>query len=160
MVGTARCAVRTSQRDVPTTKKLQDSERILQFNLRFQLRLFFDYDTLNRAMLCRSRVINPNFLTSSQWCRHSFASRVNDVRSRAESETYGALLAPDDNRLARLICSYSARLVSCARSRCGRRSCRRCCFFGGGRAGLRKRQWRNQSANQSNNCSFHSDASY
>ena len=160
MVGTARCAVRTSERDVPTTKKLQDSERILQLNLRFQLRLIFDYHTLNRAMLCRSGVINPNFLTGSQWCRHSFASCVNNVRGRAESETYGALLAPDDNRLARLICSYSARFVSCVRSCCGRWSCRRCCFFGRGRAGLCKCQWRNQSANQSNNCSFHSDASY
>ena len=68
-------------------------------------------------MLSRSRVINPDFLAGSQWGRHSFASRVNNVRSRAESETYRALLAPDDNRLARLICSYRARLVSCARSR-------------------------------------------
>src|SRR6266550_4347729 len=88
--------------------------------LRIQLRLFFDYHTLNRAMLSRSRVINPDSLAGSQWGRHRFASRVNNVRSRAESETYRALLAPDDNRLAGLICTYSARLVSCARS-CFRR---------------------------------------
>ena len=69
-------------------------------------------------MLGRSGVINTDLLTCSQRRRHSLASRVNDVRSRAESETYRALLAPDDNRLARLICTYSASLVSCARSRC------------------------------------------
>src|SRR5204863_849426 len=98
-------------------------------------------------------------------------SRVNNVRSRAESETYWALLAPDDNRLAGLICTYRARLVSCVCSRlcrgcwsvrgcfgCRRRLSRRS-FFGRGRAGLCKRQWRNQSADQSNDCSFHSDAS-
>jgi hypothetical protein len=130
--------------------------------LRIQLRLFFDYDTLNRAMLSRPGIINPDFLAGSQWCRNSFASRVDNVRSRAESETYRALLAPDDNRLARLICSYSARFVSCARSClcCGRRFCRRCGFFGRGRAGLCKRQWRNQPADQSNDCSFHSDTSF
>ena len=77
--------------------------------LRIQLRLIFDYHTLNRAMFSRSRVINPDFLTGSQWCRHNFASRVNNVRSRAESETYRALLAPDDNRLARLICTLPCR---------------------------------------------------
>ena len=70
-------------------------------------------------MLSRSGIINPDFLAGSQRCRHSFASRVNNVRSRAESETYRALLASDDNCLARLIGSYRAGLVSCARSRRG-----------------------------------------
>jgi len=107
-------------------------------------------------MLGWSGVINTNLLAGSQWRRNNVASRVNNVRSRAESETYRALLAPDDNRLARLVSSYSACLVSCARSRCRRRSCRRCSFFGRGRAGLCKRQWRNQSADQSNDCSLHS----
>ncbi len=110
-------------------------------------------------MLRRPGVINPDLLASSQRGRNDFAGRVNNVRSRAECETYRALLAPDDNRLAGLICTYRARLVSCARSRGGRRSCRRS-FFGRGRAGLCKRQWRNQSADQSNDCSFHSDASF
>ena len=129
--------------------------------LRIQLRLFFDYHTLDRAMLGRPGVINTNLLAGSQWRCHSFTSCVNDVRRRAESETYRALLAPDDDRLARLICTYRARLVSCGRSRfrCGRRSCRRS-FFGRGRAGLCKRQWRNQPADQSNDCSFHSDSSF
>src|SRR5438094_1579773 len=142
-------------------KKLQDSERILQLNLRIQLRLIFDYYTLNGAMLGRPGVINPDFLAGSQWGHHSFASRVNNVRSRAKSETYRALLAPDDNRLAGLVCTYGARLVSCARGcfRCSRRSCR-CCFFGRSRAGLCKRQWRTQSADQSNECFLHSDASF
>ena len=67
-------------------------------------------------MLSRARVINTNFLAGSQWGCHSFASRVNDVRRRTESETYRALLAPDDDRLTRLIGRYRARLVSCARS--------------------------------------------
>ena len=112
-------------------------------------------------MLGRPGVINTNLLAGSQWRCHSLASCVNNVRRRAESETYGALLAPDDDRLARLICTYRACLVSCGRSRfrCGRRSCRRS-FFGCGRAGLRKRQWRNQPTDQSNDCSFHSDASF
>jgi len=54
-------------------------------------------------MLCRSRVINPNLLAGSQGGRYSFASGVYNVRSRAESETYRALFAPDDNGPARLI---------------------------------------------------------
>jgi len=158
MPGAVRCALRTSQRDVSITKKAAGFRRILQLNFANIARLIFDYDTLDRAMLSRSRVINADFLASSQWCCHSFTSRVNNVRSRAESETYRALLALDDNRLTRLICTYSTRLVSCARSclRCGRRSCRRCGFFGRSRAGLCKRQWRNQSADQSNDCSLHS----
>ena len=130
--------------------------------LRIQFRLIFDYHTLNRATLGRSRVINTNLLAGSQWSCHSLASSVNDVRSRAESKTYRALLAPDDNRLAGLICTYRARFISCARS-CfcrGRRSGRRCSFFGRGRAGLCKRQGRNQSADQSNDCSLHSHASF
>jgi len=124
--------------------------------LRIQLRLIFDYHTLNGAMLGRSSVIHTNPLTRSQRRRHSLAGRVNNVRSRAECETHRALLAPDDNRLAGLICCHCTRLVSCARSRCSRRSCRRCGFFGRGRTGLCKRQWRNQSADQSNDCSLHS----
>jgi len=35
------------------------------FSLRIQLRLFFDYDTLNRAMLSRPGIINPDFLAGS-----------------------------------------------------------------------------------------------
>ena len=129
--------------------------------LRIQLRLFFDYHTLDRAMLGRPGVINTNLLAGSQWRCHRLASCVNNVRRRAESETYRALLAPHDDRLTRFIGSYRSRLVSCGRSRfrCGRRSCRRS-FFGRGRAGLCKRQWRNQPADQSNDCSFHSDSSF
>jgi hypothetical protein len=129
--------------------------------LRIQLRLFFDYHTFDRAMLRRPGVINTNSLAGSQWRCHSFASCVNDVGRRAESKTYRTLLAPDDDCLAGLICTYRARLVSCGRSRFrrGRRSCRRS-FFGRGRAGLCKRQWRNQPTDQSNDCSFHSDASF
>jgi len=127
--------------------------------LRIQFRLFFDYHTLDRAMLRRPGVINTNPLTGSQWRCHNFARCVNDVRRRSESETYRALLAPDDDRLAGLICTYRARLVSCGRGCSGRRSRRRS-FFGRGRAGLRKRQWRNQPTDQSNDCSFHSDASF
>src|SRR5262249_33673830 len=109
-------------------------------------------------MLGRSGVINTNLLARSQRRRHRLASGVNNVSSRAESETYRALLAPNDNRLAGRICTYRARLVSCACCclRCGRWSVRCCCFFGRGGAGLCKRQWRNQSADQSNDCSFHS----
>jgi hypothetical protein len=127
--------------------------------LRIQLRLFFDYHTLDRAMLRRPGIINTNPLAGSQWRCHNFAGCVNDVRRRSESETYRALLAPDDDRLAGLICTYRARLVSCGRS-CGGRRSRRRGFFGRGRAGLCKRQWRNQPADQSNDCSFHSDASF
>jgi len=111
-------------------------------------------------MLRRTRVIDTNPLTGSQRRCHSVASGGNDVRSRTKSETYGALLAPNDNRLSGLIGSDRARLVSCACSRCGRRSCRRCGFFGRGRAGLCKRQWRNQPADQSNDCSLHFNASF
>lgn len=110
----------------------------------------------------RSRVINTDSLAGSQWGGHSFASRVNDVRRRAESKTYRALLAPDDDRLARFICTYRPCLVSCARGgfRCSRRSCRCCGFFSRGGAGLCKRQWRSQPADQSNDCFLHSDASF
>src|SRR6266481_6080000 len=112
-------------------------------------------------MLNRPCVIDTNSLPSSQWGRHSFASRVNDVRSRAQSETYRALLAPDDNRLAGLIRRYGTGLVSCACRGlcCGRWSRRRCRLFSRGRAGLCKRQRRNQAADQSNNCFLHSDPS-
>ena len=111
-------------------------------------------------MLGRSGVINTDLLAGSQRRCYSVASSVNDVRRRPESETYRALLASDDNCLARLVGCYCARLVSCARSRCSRRSRRRCSLFGRGGTGLCKRQWRNQSADQSNDCSFHSDASF
>ena len=113
-------------------------------------------------MLNRSRVINTNSLAGPQWSGDSFASSVDDVRRRAESETYRALPAPDDDRFARFIGRYRARLVSGARRclRCSRRSCRRCGFFSRGGAGLCKRQWRSQSADQSNDCFLHSDASF
>ena len=128
--------------------------------LRIQVRLIFHDHTFDRATLRRPGVINTNLLTGSQWRCHSLAGRVNNVRRRAQSKTYRTLLAPDDDRLTGLICTYRARLVSCARSCCcGRRSCR-CGFFGRGRTGLCKRQWRNQPADQSNDCSFHSDASF
>jgi len=112
-------------------------------------------------MLGRSGIINTNPLAGSQWSGHGLASRVNNVRSRAKRETYRALLAADDNGLAWLICGYCARLVSCGRSRFrySRRSCRRS-FFGRGRTGLCKRQWRNQPTDQSNDCSFHSYTSF
>ena len=126
---------------------------------RIRLRLIFDYHTFNRAMLSRSRVINTNLLAGSQRRCHSLASSVNDVRRRAESETYRALLTPDDDRLTRLIGSYCTGLVS--RSRLCRGCWSGCCgFFGRGRAGLCKRQRRSQPADQSNDCSFHSDASF
>ena len=151
-------AVRTSQRDVPTNKK---SRRIQNESCssisRIQLRLIFDYHPLNRAMLGRSGVINTNLLTGSQWSSHNLARRVNDVRSCAESETYRALLTPDDDRLPRLVGCYRAGLVSCVCSClcCSCWSRRRCSLFRR-RTGLCKRQWRNQSANQSNDYSFHS----
>jgi hypothetical protein len=88
------------------------------------------------------------------------ASRVNDIRSRAERETYRALLASDDDRLAGLIGRHRTSLISCAGSGCRCWSIRCRCFFGRSGAGLCKRQWRNQSADQSNDCSFHSDASF
>src|SRR5262245_6302280 len=103
-------------------KKLQDSERILQLNFcGIQLRLVFDYHTLDGAMLNWARVINTNSLAGSQRSCHSFARRVDNVRGGAQSETYRALLAPDDDRLTRLVGCYRAGLVSCARSRfcCG-----------------------------------------
>jgi len=112
-------------------------------------------------MLRRPSVINTNPLAGSQWRCHSLASCVNNVRGRAESETYRPLLAPHDDRLTRFIGSYRPRLVSRACSRlccCWSRRC--CCFFGRGRAGLCKRQWRNQPADQSNDCSFHYDSSF
>src|SRR5262249_24354845 len=118
MVGAARCAVRTSEGYIPTHKKaaeLQRNSAALVFAN--QLRLIFDYHSLNGAMLNRARVINTNFLARSQRRRHHFTGCVNDVRSRAQSETYRALLAPDDDRLARLIGSYRAALVSRACSR-------------------------------------------
>ena len=112
-------------------------------------------------MLGRSGVINTNLLTRAQRGCHGFASCINNVRSCAERKTYRALRAPDDNRFAGLICTYRARFISCTRRcfRCRRRSCRRS-FFGRGSAGLCKRQWRNQSADQSNDCSLHSYASF
>ena len=111
-------------------------------------------------MFGRPGVINTNLLACSQRGCHSVASRINNVRSRAESETYWALLAPDDYRLTRLISSYSARLVSCLCCGCSRWPIRCRSFFGRSRTGLCKRQWRNQSANQSNDCSLHSYASF
>ena len=113
-------------------------------------------------MLNRSRVINTNSLAGSQRSGDSFASSIDDVRRRAESETYRALPAPDDDRFARFIGRYRARLVCCARRclRCSRRSCRRCGFFSRGSASLCKRQWRSEPADQSNYCFLHSDASF
>ena len=142
-------------------KSCRIAAQFCSFSLANQLRLIFDYHALNGAMLNRARVINTNFLAGSQRGRHHFAGRVNNVRSRAKRETHRALLAPDDDRLARFIGSYSACLVSCACSgfRCGCGSVRCGCFFSRGRAGLCKRQRRNQPADQSNNCLLHSDAS-
>jgi hypothetical protein len=113
-------------------------------------------------MLNRSRVINTDSLAGSQWRCHSFASCVYDVRRSAQSETYRALLAPDDDRPARFIRRYGTSLVSCARSsfRCSCRSICCCGFFSRGGAGLCKRQWRSQPADQSNGCFLHSDASF
>ena len=160
MIRTARRAVRTSQRDVPAHKKsCRIAHNPAALSLRIRLRLIFNYHTLDRAMFGRARVIKTYLLAGSQRRCHSLAGCVNNVRRRAQSETYRALLASDDDCLAGLICTYRARLVSCARSRCSRRSCRRS-FFGRRRAGLCKRQWRNQSADQSNDCSFHSYASF
>src|SRR5436190_20321868 len=51
--------------------------------LRLQLRLIFDYHTLNGAMLRRPGIINPDSLAGSQRGRYDFAGRVNNVRSRA-----------------------------------------------------------------------------
>jgi hypothetical protein len=71
-------------------RKSDDKEKAAGFRenpaaqfLRIQLRLFFDYHTLDRAMLRRSGVINTNPLAGSQWRCHGFAGRVNNVRSRA-----------------------------------------------------------------------------
>ena len=113
-------------------------------------------------MLNRSGVINTDSLACSQWRCHSFASCIHDVRCSAQSETYGALLAPDDDRLARFIRRYRTCLVSCARSsfRCSCWLVCCCGFFGRGRAGLCKCQWRSQPADQSNDCFLHSDASF
>jgi len=113
-------------------------------------------------MLNRPRVINTDSLASSQWSGHNLAGRVNNVRCCAQRETYRSLLAPDYNRLTWLVCSYCAGFVGCA---CGgfRCSCWLVCcggLFGRRRASLCKRQWRNQPADQSNDCSFHSDASF
>ena len=71
-------------------------------------------------MLDWARVINPDSLAGSQWRCHNFAGRVNNVRRRAQSETYRALLAPDDDRLTRFVGGYRSRLVS----RAGSRLCR------------------------------------
>ncbi len=113
-------------------------------------------------MLNRSSVINTDSLASSQWSGHNLARGVNDVRRCAQRETYRTLLAPDDDRLARLIRRYRTRLVSCARSsfRCSCRSVCCCGFFSRGGAGLCKRQWRSQPADQSNDYFLHSDASF
>ena len=113
-------------------------------------------------MLSRSGVINTDLLTRSQRGCYDFASPINNVRSCTKGETYRSLLAPDDNRLAGLICTYRAGLVSCGRCCfcCGRRFRRRSSFFGRGRTGLCKRQRRNQSADQSNDCSFQCHASF
>jgi hypothetical protein len=113
-------------------------------------------------MLNRSRVINTDSLASSQWSGHSSASSINDVRRRADSETYRTLLTPDDDRLARFIRRYRTCFVSCARSsfRCSCWLVCCCGFFGRGRAGLCKRQWRSQPTDQSNDCFLHSDASF
>src|SRR5882757_975691 len=46
--------------------------------LRIQLRLFFNYHTLDSATLRRPGVINTNLLTGSQWGCHDFAGCVNN----------------------------------------------------------------------------------
>ena len=108
--------------------------------LRIQLRLIFDYHSLNRATLRWARVVNAYLLTGSQRRCHHFASGVNDSCGRAKREANRSLIAPNHNGLAGLIGSYCACGISRA---CGRlsRSCRfvGCCrFLGCGRAGLRK----------------------
>src|SRR6266487_6957125 len=97
---------------VSTEKSCRIQSESCSSILRIQLRLIFDYHTLDRSMLRRSAVINTNPLAGSQWRCHSFAGRVNNVRRRAQSETYRALFAPDDDRLTRFIGSYRSRLVS------------------------------------------------
>src|SRR5215831_68373 len=140
--GAKRCV---AHRATATKRSCRIQSESCSSILRIQLRLIFDYHTLNRAMLDWSGLINTNLLARSQRSRHRLASGVNNVRGRAESETYRALFAPDDNRLAGLICTHRARLVSCTRGCfcCGRWSVRCCCFFGRGSAGLCKRQRRN-----------------
>src|SRR4030095_9910266 len=71
--------------------------------LGIQLCLIFDYHTLDRATLRRPGVIDTNLLPGAQWRGHSLAGRVNNVRRRAKSETYRALLTSDDDRLTRFI---------------------------------------------------------
>jgi hypothetical protein len=109
-------------------------------------------------MLSRAGVINTDLLAGSQRSRHSFARCIDDVRCRAQSETYRALRASDDDRFAGLICGYRPGLVSraCGGFCCRCRSVRCRCFFGRGRTGLRKRKRRSQPADQSNNCLLHS----
>ena len=88
--------------------------------LRIQLRLIFDYHTLDRATLSRAGVINTNLLAGSQRRCDSLTGCVNNVRRGTEGETYRALLTSDDDRLTRFIGSYRTGLVSCA---CSRRGC-------------------------------------
>src|SRR5713101_1123633 len=83
---------------------------------------------------------------------------VHDSRGRAESEADRSLLALHHDRLAGLIGSYCAGSVGggCFRCRCW--LCVSCCLLCRCRARLRKRQWRDQRASESDNCFLHYNA--
>ena len=138
-------------------KSCRIATQFCSFRFANNLRLFFNDHAFNRAMFNWARVINTHFLTSSQRGCHDFTSRINDSRSCAERETDRSLIAPDHNRLARLIGGYRAGGISC----CGAFCC--CCGFGRCRLlccsrGLCKRQWCRQRTNQTNDCFLHSDS--
>src|SRR5712691_8984849 len=87
------------------------------------------------------------------------AGTTHDSRGRAKSEADWPLASLDHNRLARFIGSYRTRSVGCGcfGCCCRLRSCR--CLLCGRRTRLRKRQWRDERASESDNCFLHYYAS-
>jgi hypothetical protein len=140
------------------SKKLQDSERILQLDFTDSASLIFDYYALNRAVFGRSRIINTYLLTSSQWRGHDLTGAVNNSRGCAKGEANGTLVTFYHNRLSRVITCYRSTGVSggCGGvcSRCW--SIRGCRFLGRGGASLCESQRHNQHTNQTNDCLLHS----
>ena len=82
---------------------------------------------------------------------------VQDVARRVENVTAGTIrsILPDDQRPKRLITGGCAFLSRHFDDRSRNRYWFRGCLFVFRRTRLRKCQWRNQRAGESNNCSFH-----
>jgi hypothetical protein len=118
------------------------------FGLSTQSRLIFVNDHTLGSMRLPSRTVNYHARSGPDQMFVDFSPSFIDIMDRLAEYITNRIVGPfsaNHDSFARLISGYRA-----PRARSGFR-CRGAC--------LRERQWRNQSASQSNNCLFHDDAS-